>query len=252
MKLFGPIRLWLSTWIERIRELATLPAVEISLGFAQGVHADFTRPHPRYKIIGRKVLGVALVRVPSQFEKYLKGKDQQALRTNRKKAIRNGFTFITFDPLEHIDEILAINTSSEVRAGRPMDAPYLDAELVRAYFSDKRSVYGICDQTGKIQAYCYAPVCGETAILFRLLGCADLLSEGIMYLMISEIIREMSERQNAAGRPLWVMYDTFFGAAPGLRYSKRRMGFRPYKVKWILDARDVAAGEAEPVTESRR
>jgi len=35
--------------------------------------------------------------------------------------------------------------------------------------------------------------------------------------------------------PLWGMYDTFFGASSGLRYFKERLGFRPYKVRWIWD-----------------
>jgi hypothetical protein len=29
------------------------------------------------------------------------------------------------------------------------------------------------------------------------------------------------------------MYDTFWGASPGLAYFKERAGFRPYTVDWV-------------------
>jgi hypothetical protein len=56
-----------------------------------------------------------------------------------------------------------------------------------------------------------------------------------MYLLVSEVIREHIERRGPDGLPIWAMYDTFWGAAPGLAYFKRRFGFAPYTVTWILN-----------------
>ena len=55
-----------------------------------------------------------------------------------------------------------------------------------------------------------------------------------MYLLISEVIRDMILQKLVIGYPNWIMYDTFFGASDGLKYFKERLGFKPYKVNWRL------------------
>lgn len=218
-----------------LRQVLRLPAVRVSLGDSSSTYRSFTRRHPRYGIIAYKRWGVALLSIPAGFEAYLKGKDRQAVRTNRNKALKAGYGFLAFHPLDHLDDILAINTSSTDRQGKPMAPEYCDVSVLRSYFHDKPSLYGITDRDGKVIAYAYVPIHGELCVFSRLLGHAEHLDQGVMYLLISEVIREMSVLRMERGKPLWAMYDTYFGGASGLRYFKTRLGFSPYKVKWVLD-----------------
>jgi len=118
------------------------------------------------------------------------------------------------------------------REGKFMHPDYLNLDSLRRYCSGKPLMYGIFNAKGILKAYDYAPVYGEVFVFSRLLGHGDCLDHGIMYLLVSEIIREMIDLKQVQGYPLWAMYDTFFGAKPGLRYFKERLGFKPYKVKW--------------------
>lgn len=230
--------------ISVLREMTALERIRISMGPSCPLYSYFTKPHPRFRIIGNKQWGVALLRVPAVFEEYLRGAERQAVRTNRNRAIKLGYTFAEFSPIRQLDDILNVNRSSDERQGHPMPAEYLDRAALEAYFGDKDTVYGVCDHEGKIRAYCYAPVYGEVCVLSRLLGHGDHLKNGVMYFLLSEIIREQVAQRRSTGLPLWFMYDTFFGALPGLRYFKERMGFVPYKVDWTLgDAHEVPRAE---------
>lgn len=54
-----------------------------------------------------------------------------------------------------------------------------------------------------------------------------------MYLLISEVINMLVDLKNKQDTsPKWLMYDTFYGAKPGLTEFKKRLGFKPYRVKW--------------------
>jgi hypothetical protein len=225
----------MSVWA-MLREIMTLPQVTIRMSGderSRAIYDKFTRPHPRYKIIQSKRWGVALVPLPDRFEQYLKGKPKEALRTNRNRCIRLGYRFGAFEPLEHLEEILTINRSMPERQGRPMGESYLDPDALRAHYAKRRNVYGVFDSVGVLKAYAAVPVVGQVAMLAKLLGHGDSLEDGVMYFCVSEVIREMICRRQKDGQVQWLLYDTFFGASPGLRYFKERMGFRPYKVRWV-------------------
>lgn len=218
-----------------VRQMRLLPRVTIYIGENRELYGHFRKPHPRYWIIRNKVWGVALQTVAPTFAGFLRGKERNCLRTNRNKAIRAGFQLKPFDPMERLDQILEINSSSRIRQDRVMRSDYLDPAALHNFFSQKRNqCYGVFDPDGVLRAYCYAPVFGELCIFGRLLGHADFIEHGIMFLLLSETIREMIELRQRAGQPRWIMYDTFFGASDGLRYFKERMGFAPYRVRWQL------------------
>jgi hypothetical protein len=80
-------------------------------------------------------------------------------------------------------------------------------------------------------AYLWVVKSGELAVLSRLLGHADHLSNGVMYLLITSYIEQELFKLHDVR---FVMYDTFFGAGDGLKLFKTRCGFRPYKVKWFM------------------
>ncbi len=218
-----------------LKELPTLQKVEIQMWGGEEsaqIYRYFTRLHPRYWIIRNKVWGVALAPLPNTFEEYLRGKDKQALRTNRKRALTEGFYFGQFAPAERIEEMLEINRSMPMRQGKPMAKSYVEEQELGAYLEGIPSMYGVFNAEGRLRAYAYVPVCGEVGVVSRLLGHEEDLNKGIMYLLLSEVIGHLIELKQKQGVPRWLMYDTFFGASPGLRYFKERMGFKPYRVRW--------------------
>src|SRR5712692_9944842 len=120
-----------------LREMLSLPRVTVRLwGGAQSadLYRVLTRRHPRYWLIQNKVWGVALLPIPGSFPDYLKGKDKQALRTNRSRCLDGGYRFEVVQPSERLEEFLAINASMDVRQGKAMKPGYRDAEKVQAYF----------------------------------------------------------------------------------------------------------------------
>jgi len=213
-------------------EVRRLPAVEIAMWGGEtehGLFASFTARHPRFPLVQRKRWGVALLPVPERFDAYLGGKAH--LRRKRKRATELGYTVCRINPLAELEPIRAINASVGVRQGRPINPHYLDPAALRTYFSGSTETFGVRDREGRLVAYLDLRTSGEVAVTSRLLGHGDALEQGVMYLLISEILRELVDaRKGSAVR--WVMYDMWFGAAPGLRYFKERLGFTPYRVRW--------------------
>ncbi|MCU0606099.1 MAG: glycosyltransferase family 2 protein [Candidatus Edwardsbacteria bacterium] len=198
-------------------------------------YSFFTSRHPRYPLIRNKTVGVALLRLPESFDEYISGRRREYLRRMRNRAQREGYRFDRVDPNGHIDEILDINRSLPVRQGRPMDAGYLERQKLEEYFADKAQVFAVLSRQGRLRAYAYVPVLGDVCLFDRLLGHADDLEKGIMYFLLSDIVRAMIEKRNAAGSPNWVEYDTFLGGSDGIRFFKEKMGFSPRNVRWVME-----------------
>ncbi|MCX8053344.1 MAG: hypothetical protein N3B12_06015 [Armatimonadetes bacterium] len=221
--------------ISILRELRQLPNVSITMcgdADCRRHYGYFTRFHRRLFIVRNKSWGVALLQIPDTFDEYLKGKEKQALRTNRNHAMKDGFRFDVFSPSAYAKDILEINLSSPLRQGLPMNEGYTDEHKVSIWIRSLPQLFGVFNREGALRAYAKVPFCGEVAIFARLLGHADDLEKGIMYLMISEIVRQCIERKQQCGQPKWLMYDTMVGGAVGIRYFKERLGFKPYRVKW--------------------
>lgn len=224
----------LGSIVKLLAELRTLPCVEVQMwggAEARELFKYFTKRH-RYLVVRNKEWGVGLLDAPATFEEYLKGKDRQALRTNRNHALAAGFSYHTFSPQDLIDDIMEVNASAAVRQGQAISRNYLDRNKVLAFFADIPQIHGVFDGDGKLRAYAHAPICGDVCVFSRLLGHAEDLHHGIMYLMVSEVVRWGISQRREQGVPKWVMYDTFFGASDGLRYFKERTGFRPHRVRW--------------------
>lgn len=199
------------------------------------IYKHFTKPHPRYKIIKNKTVGVCLLKKPESFEAYLGGKERQNLRTSRNRSVKNGYTFAAIDVRDYAEGILEINTSKAVRQGHEMNAAYFDKNAVIESSLDKQC-FGVFDGGGRIIAYCYLIEAGNFLIISRLLGHADYLKEGVMYFMISSCVEKWLTDtlwQNVE----YFFYDTYFGASSGLKKFKFDLGFVPYKVKYKLEKR---------------
>lgn len=219
----------------RLREAAASPKIEVGLYGSQrarSVYDEYTAAHPQLRVIPYKRWGVALLPVPDTFEQYLQGKDRRELRSKRARALRRGFRFAEFDAREHVEDILEVNWSAPERQGRPMLADYLDEPAVRRYCERNPNMLGILDADGRVRAWCDAPVLGELGLVARLLGHADHLRDGIMYLLVSETVGRFIRLRAETGQPQWIEYGTFWSSSPGMATFKERTGFQPYRVDW--------------------
>jgi len=215
-----------------------LPKLTLSLN-DKSLYTHFNKRH-RLLIIPNKSLGVALLRLPSVSGEYLAGSSRQALRTNCRKAERAGLRFSVIEnPIDYLSDVMAIHNSAPVRQGRKMDAAYINQDRVAQYLATHKPVYGVIDVQDRLRGYLHLLYAGEVAVINRLLGHQDSLDLGVMYLLISGAIEEAVDARNKTGFPIFMMYDTYFGAAPGLRYFKDRTGFKPYKVKWRLEHQPI-------------
>jgi hypothetical protein len=197
-------------------------------------HRRFTSPHPKYRLFGYKQLGVALIDLrplgaPADYVERITGQHGAAGYVS--KARRRGYRLAQIDRNDHIDAIHAINTSIADRQGRPMDASYRD----KKYRFERQSHYrhfGVFSQYGKLMAYCNVGRYGNFVTLSQLLGYRN--NDGVMHLMVSDIVSLLLTELRAGGGPEFVMYDTFFGARPGLRQFKTMLGFSPYRARYSL------------------
>jgi hypothetical protein len=214
-----------------LRTAAAMPHVDIVVSrgrtHEEACLREFRQRHPRFKIVGRKVMGVALLPLDefADDDEYLEGLRYARRRVRR--ASRLGYTVALFDPNERRDELLAINRSMPERQGRPMDAPYLDSDASYVIAPHLEHIGVVKD--GAVVAYSELEYAGEIVGTNRIMGHGDHLRNGIMFLLIAGIVDHVKTT-----RPdiRYVFYDMFFGAGDGLRAFKMNAGFRPYWVRW--------------------
>jgi hypothetical protein len=194
------------------------------------MHRYFTMRHPRYKIIRNKSLGAALVDLTRyrSGEAYLESiKGRNSAEHHARKARAKGYRVVEIDRNDYIDEIHEINTSIEIRQGRPMADSYRDK--VMHFPRDKNYIYyGVLNANGKLMAYGDLGRYGNFMAFNRVLGVRN--NDGVMHLMLTEIICGLI----AEGSCRYLMYDTFFGAGPGLKLFKNMLGFQPYRAKYSI------------------
>ncbi len=190
----------------------------------------FTKPHPKYRVIQNKSVGAALIDLQAAVSRdgYLdriKGKNLGAYHARRARA--RGYFVAEIDRNDFIDEIHAINTSVETRQGRPMERVYL--QKVEQFEPQQNFKYfGLLDAQGKLMAYANLGTYGNFCAFSQLIGHRN--NDGIMHLLVVEIVCGLIDE----GKLDYVMYDTFFGARPGLRKFKEIVGFKPYRARYSI------------------
>lgn len=223
-------------FIDILIQLTRLPVahlhfhLEINPDNVTSTYKYYTKPHTKYKIIKNKTLGAALVdlRKFSTQEEYLKnisGRNHGAQFA--KKAKSRGYIFREIDRNSYIDDIHKINTSLETRQGASMPETYLKKN--NNYESLKNfKYYGALNSEGKLMAYCNLGFYGNFAAFSQLLGYRN--NDGAMHLLVTEVICDLLKDDAIK----YLMYDTFFGAQPGLKTFKTILGFKPYRVKYSI------------------
>jgi hypothetical protein len=195
------------------------------------------RRHPRYLFVRRLEYGVALCRLPQTFDEYFMCIDGSA-RRNYKKAVREGCDFRPIEFNDHLEEICAIRQSSEVRQGRAVPREFLEG-IIRPCNDppSTSSLHGyryfgvfLNDQ---LIAYAGCMIAGEICCLEQIWGHADQLALGaVPYLIIG--IAERIYQSHSQVR--YYAYGTYFGACETMQRFKRKLGFTPHHVQWLLDA----------------
>jgi hypothetical protein len=220
---------------QRSQMILRAPRVRIDLfGDADVLetYQDFTARHPRFRFTSAKRWGVALLRLPDDAATYLGGRDRQAIRTNRNRAEKAGYHYEVVSSEDYLDDIVEVNRSAHARQGRPMGEAAYDRDEVARAFDGHGRIHGVIDQGGRLRAYAVTPNLGDCVVISVILGHADALEHGVMYMLVSGLVRTTMDGRDPDGTPHWVMYDTFWGAGAGLEYFKRRLGFEPYTVSW--------------------
>lgn len=220
------------------REVAQAPRVDLRISRGRQAryrHRQLTAPHPTLRIVSNGGFGAALLPLPDSMDAYLSGESRKLLRRKRRRASAAGYRFAEFSAPDHVGDILAIHHSMPVRQGQPMLDAYVDEESVAKYAANAKTLHGVLDGDGAVRAYANLEVLGELAMFGRLIGHADDLEEGIVYLLASEAIGDLIAAKRDGGLPRWVMGGSLWGNSEGLAYFKRRVGFRPYRARFILE-----------------
>lgn len=163
-----------------------------------------------------------------------------AHRTARKRAQRAslvGYSVRTFEPCDRHEDMLHINRSAPERQGRPMDDSYVNLVRTESKIGDPACclhhvlMYGVFAKfTDRLVAYATIYRCGELVHVSQLLGHADRLNEGIMYLLLREVI---GVNAMAPGKSV-LFYNRHDSGGDGLRFFKERIGLEEGEVKWTL------------------
>lgn len=221
---------------DTVRQILKLPVADLCFeshidpADVRTTYRNFTRLHPRYRVIRHKTLGAALIDLrrfddTGAYVEHIQGKNRGAYHA--KRARTRGYVCREIDRNDYVDDIHAINTSLEVRQGRPMDAKYL-AKVAHYNRLGHYGYYGILDGDRRLVAYANIGRFGNFSAFSQMLGLRS--NDGFMHLLMVDIVSNLIKQQ----RVDYVMYDTFFGAQPGLQQFKRSLGFMPYRARYSL------------------
>ncbi len=190
----------------------------------------YTKRHPKYKLIQNKSWGAALIdlRRFADRDSYLdtiKAKNCGAWHAKRARA--RGYMLSEIDRNDHVDAIHDINNSVEQRQGRVMDQQYQEKQLYFDRLANFR-YYGVFDAGGKLMAYACIGYYGNFYSFSQLIGYRN--NDGIMHLLVTDVVSRLIDERKAS----YLMYDTFFGALPGMQQFKTILGFQPFRVRYSI------------------
>ena len=135
----------------------------------RAAYSLFNRPHARFPMIKNKTLGIALIdlrkfKCPAEYLATVKKKDYAAHRA--RQARNTGCTVRQIDRNDYLDAIYEINTSSEIRQGRPMDAAYQERPEI---FDERAPIqsFGVFNEADNLMGYCSFGLYGNFAATDR-------------------------------------------------------------------------------------
>lgn len=192
----------------------------------------------------------AMLHIPDNHVNYLEKIGDKA-RNMIRKAQRQGYAYRKVNPDDYLDDVLAIRTSDPERQGRPIPEYYKvrPTQMIDAPFRHGCGVHGEeffgVFKGDTLVAYTTIFFYGELGQVNHILGHAHHLQEGVMNLLVSEMVRDV-----IAHRP-WVrainyLYPHRANANTGVGLFKRTIGFEPEKVVVTQRKQDLSRYFADP------
>lgn len=153
-------------------------------------------------------------------------------RNLRNKAIKLGYTckYISYEERNNLlNDIYEINISSINRQGKRMKESYLEypKEMSDNTTCNKHYSlwYGVFKDS-KMVGYIVGAYCGNMVAFSMILGHADYLKDGIMYLLSNHV---MNTSYNLGCR--YCLYSRWSDGTDGLRTFKHNLGFKITNLK---------------------
>jgi hypothetical protein len=172
--------------------------------------------------------GAAVMDITGGFPQFVEGRRTARKRAGR--ALRFGYRFSEVDRPAYTQDIHDVNTSKRERQGRPMTAGYLQkgvySPIPMVCPSHHVYTYGILDPDDTLRAYLWLYRSGQLAMVSSILGHADHLENGVMYLLYLGML----EQQWPLGGT--VFYNRWDSGTDGLRFFKERVGLHQGDVAW--------------------
>lgn len=149
-------------------------------------------------------------------------------RNLRNKALRLGYTcrYVSYEERNTLlYDIHEINTSTMYRQGKIMKDAYLEyPKAMSGNFTCNNHYscwYGVFKDT-KMVGYIVGAYCGNMVAFSMILGHADYLKDGIMY-MLSEYVMKYSHALSLSD---YCIYSRWSDGTDGLRTFKHNLGFK--------------------------
>lgn len=232
-----------------LRELARLPEVTIDLmmratrendPFYERMVRDFygeTRArHRRFPLLRHWRYGVALCPLPATADDYF-ASIEAAARRNYKKAQRLGYRFERLEHNRFLSDMKEIHSSTDVRQGRMPDH-LVHGEVKPCSDPPSRTnvhdypYFGIL-KDGKLVAYSGSLVAGEAFLIEQLYGHAAHHADGVVPMLLIEMAGHIRAHYPHVK---YYVNEMYYGAGETMRRFKRKFGFLPHKVRWVLGA----------------
>jgi hypothetical protein len=195
----------------------------------------------------------AMLRIPLTLDGYLE-KIGDKSRNMIRKAQRLGYSYKPVDPEQYLDDIWAIRTSDPVRQGKPIP----DYFKVRPTHLFDEHFKGGCERHGehfyglfldeKLIAYSTIYFYGQLAQVNHILGHKDHLKEGVMNLLVSELVGNIITHRPWV-RAINYLYPDVVRADGGVGMFKKSIGFYPETVLVTQSGHDLVAYFAPRATE---
>jgi hypothetical protein len=170
----------------------------------------------------------AMLKVPRTIDAYFQAIGDKS-RNMVRKALREGYHYVEVNADDYIDDVVAVRTSAPIRQGKPVPAYFLERPVRMVYNSGCKhhgdGFYGLFKE-GKLVAYITLYFYGELAQVNHILGHADYLKDGIMNLLMYEVVNDLIKNRPWV-RAINYLYSGRRSTATGIALFKRSIGFEP-------------------------
>ena len=198
-------------------------------------HHRATRRHPKLPLLRQYEHGFCMHRMDGDPHGYRRAIESSG-RRNEKKASRLGYRFSRVDLQRYLDDANAIRRSVPVRQGKSMPSQFFEQPLTDVRNPPSRSslhdypYFGVL-RDDRLYAYAGCLVAGELCAIESIYGHAEHLADGVVPMLLIGMA-EWVAVQHPDVR--YYTYGTYFGATESMQRFKRKFGFMPHRVRWVL------------------